>query len=131
MNVPRSIDEMVAALRILLELVAHHRITIVRQGHTEWVPEIANKLRLLAIDTRSNTALLLELMLRTGITARVPNDGLSVRQPNGEPTPDSWTLEEFMNLLGVAIRMRVFDETPFDLRLSSDAHTAGHHSQPL
>jgi hypothetical protein len=107
MNVPRSIDEMITALRIQLALLAHHRITAGREGRTEYVPEIANKLRLLAVDIgRSNTALLLEVMRRTGITAFVPNDGPPVRQPNGEPMPDSWTLEEFMNLLAVAIRIQ-------------------------
>ncbi len=97
---------MVSALRRHVRLLETYAHKVYVENDDDYAGEIAGKLRLLVTSFGSNEPLLLQLMRETGIEPPIVLGGPpQCRQP-GKPGPgDTITLEQYMNLDAIGIRV--------------------------
>lgn len=100
----RELVEMLEQLDRQLNLLQEYSNRAFAEGHTEYFPEIAGKLRILLVHSRHNRALLFEVAQRLDIVPRVRIDGPPVRPPEGVPGPgDEITLDAFFDLQAATV----------------------------
>ena len=105
-KVPRQTSELISALSRNVKLLEEYCQKAFKEGNSDYYGEIAGKLRLLAIKTRKNEPLLLEIMrqlnFRLGLSFGAPQNFVSPKgYKNGDPIP----LEEFLELNAIGIRL--------------------------
>ena len=97
---------MVAALKRHLRLLRSFAQMAFNEGDSDYGGEVAGKLRLLVTRFRSNRPLLLDLMRETEIEPTVTLGGPPINRQPGEPGPgDEVTLEEYLQMVAIGIRI--------------------------
>jgi hypothetical protein len=96
---PRDMKEMAQALVRHVRLLRDYSDKCFNEGNTSYAGEIAGKLRLLVVEFRSNTPLLITIMRKLGSDVRITLSGPPVLKKPGEFGPgDQVTLEQFLSL---------------------------------
>jgi len=94
------------ALRKQVRLLTDYARKVFVEGNTDYVGEIASKLRLLVTKFRSNEPLLLRLMDETGIHPELTLNGPPIQlTPAGHRADDEISLEEYLELNAIGIRI--------------------------
>jgi hypothetical protein len=104
-KVSRELKEMSGQLERQLALLEEYSRKAFDDKRREALPEVAGKLRILLVRSRSNIPLLFEVARQIGETPRVVLDCPPLKTPSGEPGPgDEITLDAFFDLSAVVIR---------------------------
>ena len=103
-RVTRELAEMIDQLERQLSLLEEYATKAFSETRSEYLPEVASKLRILLVRSKQNSPLLFEVADRLGLVPRVRIDGPPVEPLPGEPGPgDEITLDAFFDLRAVAI----------------------------
>lgn len=101
----RQLSEMIHRLETQLELLHQYSEQAFGRGRAEYYGEVATKLRILLVRSRTNKPLLLEIADRVKVPLNVTLGGPPVEPPKGEPGPgETVTLDRFFNLSAMHIR---------------------------
>ena len=100
---PRSLAEMGARLRGHVRLLEQHAQKAFREGDSDYLGEIAAKLRVLVIRSRSNKPLLIRLMEEIGEVKLPPWDGPPLQY--GPQAGDELSLDEYLQLTAIGVRV--------------------------
>lgn len=105
-RIPRTLSNLVEALRRQIRLLKEFSERAFERGEVDYCGEIANKLRLLVTEFRSNKPLLLKLMDELGISVPVTMGGPPVQVPPGYPKPgEKIDLRRYLELPACMIRV--------------------------
>ena len=97
---PRDLVEMVGRLEAQLNKLEEFAARAFAGGEIEFLPEVANKLRLLIVRSPKNTPLLFEVAARLGVTLAAPlREGPKMleRHPNDPPPGTPIPLDDFFD----------------------------------
>jgi hypothetical protein len=96
---------MAGQLERQLRLLEEYSRRAFEHGEEDFLPEVAGKLRILIVRSRSNRPLLFEVADKLGVVPEITLGGPPVRGQPGEPGPgDTIPLDEFFDLDAVTIR---------------------------
>ena len=105
-KIPRTIPDLVEALQRQVKLLREFSKRAFAEGDLDYCGEVANKLRLLVIQSKSNVPLLLRLMEEFGIQPPVRLSGPPVEVPPGHPKPgDEIPLGRYLELPSGMVRV--------------------------
>jgi len=105
-KIQRQFNEMVASLESQLKLIADYSYKAFDQQQSEYLPEIATKLRVLLIRSGSNKPLLFEVAARLNLVLNITldKDAPPVEPIPGEPIPgETITLDRYFDLNSVMV----------------------------
>lgn len=101
----RQLAEMIEQLERQLNLLEEYARDAFEERRTEFLPEVAAKLRILLVRSRQNIPLLFRVADALGVVPKVVLDGPPLQPPPGRPGPgDEITLDKFFDLEAVTIR---------------------------
>ena len=101
----RELEEMVEQLSRQLDLLDEYACHAFVERRSEFLPEVAGKLRILLVRSRNNVPLLFEVAQRLDVVPKVVLDGPPIKAPPGEPGPgDEIALNQFFEMNAVTIR---------------------------
>lgn len=106
-RIDRALLEMIEQLETQLSLLDQYCVKAFEERRSEFLPEVATKLRILLVRSRKNVPLLFECAKRLEVEVTVRLDDPPIIAPPGEPGPgDEVSLDAFFDLEAVGVKTK-------------------------